>query len=165
MRRDFGCQVYGNIRMSLDVKEQIIVGLAIGIVVMVVEILLARFLKKASYLPIIFILAGVFICGFSFGWMSLIGYGIAAVIGITISIILEMKKTEKLKEQQSQEDETRKNELKFITECWQYGHSIDSRDAKLCYKCGKHYRCPYCGACECERPGYREEKNYYNDNQ
>lgn len=46
-----------------------------------------------------------------------------------------------------------------IDYCWNCHHKIDHRKAKVCQKCHKHYICPKCGKCLCDKPGYDPKKD------
>ncbi len=44
----------------------------------------------------------------------------------------------------------------YIDYCWKCGHKIDRREAELCPKCKKHYICPKCHMCLCDKKDHQE---------
>ena len=57
------------------------------------------------------------------------------------------------------DEERRKRQAYYKDYCWKCFKRFDRREAKVCPKCHKHYICPHCGKCLCDKPGYDPSKD------
>lgn len=70
--------------------------------------------------------------------------GFVVFFVIYLSIAVKRASNNVLPPQDNQQD-------LYINHCWNCYSDIDSRRDRLCPKCEKHYICPVCGKCYCDR--------------